>query len=94
MVERFRSVVRLVIAVGRERPPSQPRPDNRGEFAEVVEELLTPHQAQLKIAPERVAYFIRLLALSGAMPGTSEDMVFGTDELTELIMHGIVERKR
>jgi AcrR family transcriptional regulator len=92
MAERFRNVVRIMIAVGRDRPPA--RPENRQEFANIVGDLLEPYRDELALEPSRVAYYIRLLAFSSAMPGMTEDMAFDLDELTELIMHGIVEGKR
>lgn len=91
MTERFRNVVRIMIAIGRERPP--PRPSNRSEFAEIVADLLAPHRAELALEPGRVAYYIRLLAFSSAVPGMAEDKAFDLDELVDLIMHGIVEQE-
>lgn len=92
LAERFRKVVRLMIAVGRDRPP--PRPENREEFAQIVADLLEPHRSELSLDPARVAYYIRLLAFSSAVPGMAEDMAFDLDEMTALVMHGIVEGKR
>jgi len=93
MLDRFRSVIRMMVAVGRQGPPPK-QEESRHEFALIIGELLAGHRQQLTIAPERVAHYVRLVAFSSAIPGFAQDMGFTAGELTDLILHGIVDRKQ
>lgn len=91
MLERFEGVIRMMVAVGRQGPP--PRNDEtRTEYAEIIGELLSPHRHDLTIAPERVGHYLRVVALSNSIPGFNQEQAFDAGDLTDLIMHGIVER--
>lgn len=90
MLERFKNVIRMLVAVGRQGPP--PKNDQmRQEFAHIIGELLADHWRELTIAPERVAHYVRLVALSNSIPGFTQDMGFTAGELTDLIMRGVVD---
>lgn len=90
MLERFRGVVRMMVAVGRQGPP--PKSDaSRQEFAQVIGELLSAHWRELAIAPERVAHYVRLVAFSSSIPAFTQGMGFTAGELADLIMHGVIE---
>ena len=91
MLDRFRNVIRMMVAVGRQGPPPKQQ-ESRQEFAQVIGELLAEHRQELTIAPERVAHYVRLVAFSSSIPAFTQDMGFTAGELTDLILHGIVDR--
>lgn len=89
MLDRFEGVIRVMTARGSQaRPPR----DEVWPFTEPIVALLEPDLDRLAIAPERVAHYIRLVAFSSAIPHFTRDMGFTVDELTELILEGIVRR--
>jgi AcrR family transcriptional regulator len=67
-------------------PPGRPRSDN---FIELLETVLAPDLARLRVEPERVAQFIRLLAFASAIPSFNAGQEIPTDELAALITNGI-----
>ncbi len=87
--ERFSGVIRMMAAVGRQGPPS--RQADRYGFAIVVADLLAPHAHELRIAPEQVAHFARVLAFTTALPVFGDTIPFTTDELLDLFKHGVME---
>ena len=88
--ERFSGVIRMMSAIGRGGPP--PRRDERHtDFSEIVGELLEPHRAELRVAPDHVAHFARALAFASAIPQFGESIPFTTDELLDLFKHGVME---
>jgi len=87
MLDRFEGVIRVMSARGHQtRPPHAPD----WPFAEPIVALLEPDRDRLVIPPDRVAHFIRLLAFSSAIPHFTRDMGFTVDELTELVLGGVV----
>jgi AcrR family transcriptional regulator len=90
MLERFHGVIRMMVAVGRQGPPPK-NDESRLEFAQIIGELLAEHWQNLTIAPERIAHYVRLVALANSIPGLSQDLGFTAGELTDLIMHGVVD---
>lgn len=92
MLERFRDVIRILVAVGRQEAPRGNR-DMRHEFAEIIGELLTEHRFELTVEPELVAHYVRLVALSNAIPGLGQEPDLTAAELTDLIMHGVVHHQ-
>ncbi|MDQ0736835.1 TetR/AcrR family transcriptional regulator [Arthrobacter agilis] len=90
MTERFQGAIRMMAAIGGERPATAG--DERHEFAQLIGQLLELHDDQLNIPPERVAHFIRLIAFATAIPQFSESLDFSVDELVMLLKQGIAGR--
>lgn len=89
--ERFSGVIRVMTALGTPGPPPGRREPNTNDFAVVVGELLAPHAHELRIAPEQVAQFARVVAFASAIPAFGESIPFTTDELLDLFKHGVME---
>ncbi len=87
MLDRFDGVIRVMAARG--YPTRRPR-DEVWPFTQPIATLLEPDLDRLALAPERVAHYIRLVAFSSAIPHFTRDMGFTVDELTRLILGGIV----
>ena len=87
--DRFSGVIRMMSVLGRQGPP--PRREERHEFATIVGELLAPHSAELRIAPDQVAQFARVLAFASAIPAFGDSIPFTTDELLDLFKHGVLQ---
>jgi len=89
--ERFTGVIRMMSALGTPGPPPGRRAPDTHEFAVVVGELLAPHADELRITPEQVAQFARVVAFASAIPAFGESIPFTTDELLDLFKHGVME---
>lgn len=87
--DRFRGVIRMMSAVGRHGPPPR-RDDAHNDFAIIVGELLAAHRNELRIAPERVGQFARVIAFTAAIPVFGETIPFTPDELLDLFQHGVM----
>jgi AcrR family transcriptional regulator len=86
--DRFRGVIRMMSAVGMQAPP--PSREVRQDFAEIIGNLLAEHADELRIAPERVAQFARVVAFASAIPAFGDSTPFTFDELVDLFEHGVV----
>lgn len=86
--DRLKGVFRMMAVLGRtERPP---RRDGHQDFAEIIAELLEEHSTELRIPPERVAHFARVLAFASALPVFDDTIPFTFDELVDLFEHGVI----
>jgi AcrR family transcriptional regulator len=87
MHERFGNVFRVMAAIGqRERPPHS---SHQFEFASIIAQLLEPDLVALRVPPERVAHFVRLVAFASSIPQFNESVEFTDDELVKMIMYGV-----
>jgi len=87
--DRFRGVIRMMAALGRQEPPVA-RDRARRDFAFIIGELLERHSAELRIPPERVAQYARVLAFASALPVFDDTIPFTFDELLDLFEHGVI----
>ena len=88
LVDRFSGVFHLFSALGRHGPPPR-REDAFQEYVQIIDDLLSPNADELRVLPETVAHFARIVAFSSALPVFSDTVPLGTDELVELLLHGI-----
>lgn len=85
---RFEGIFGIMSAVGMSgRPPGS---GSRAELSELVVAVLSEHTDVLRIDPRRAASLIRLLAFASSIPPFNESAPFTTDELTDLVLHGIL----
>jgi AcrR family transcriptional regulator len=87
--DRFKGVIRMMAAVGRQDPPSN-RPVRQHDFAIIIAELLAADAERLRIPPERVAHYARVLAFASALPVFDDTIPFTFDELLDLFQHGVI----
>ena len=86
---RFEGIFGIMSAVGMHgRPPGF---DSRAELSELVISVLSERPGKLRIEPSRAASLIRLLAFATSMPPFTESAPFTTDELTDIVLHGILD---
>jgi AcrR family transcriptional regulator len=88
LVDRFSGVIHLYAALGRHGPPPR-REDAMHEFVRIINDLLAPDLNELRVLPETVAHYARIVAFSSALPVFSDTIPFSTDELVELLIHGV-----
>ena len=88
LVDRFSGVIHLFSALGRHGPPPR-REETFDEYVQIVNELLAPNEHELRVLPETVAHYARIVAFSSALPVFNDTIPFSTDELVELLIHGI-----
>ena len=88
LVDRFSGVIHLYSALGRHGPPPR-REDSMNEFVQIIDDLLAPNRHELRVLPETVAHYARIVAFSSALPVFSDTIPFNTDELVELLIHGV-----
>jgi AcrR family transcriptional regulator len=86
---RFSGVIRMMAAIGAQGPP--PNRETRHDFAAIVGELLAEHSDELRIAPDRVAQFARVVTFASAIPTFGESIPFTFDELVDLFEHGVIK---
>ncbi|CAN5320749.1 TetR/AcrR family transcriptional regulator [soil metagenome] len=86
--DRFKGAIRMMAALGRHEPPAN-RPQ-RQDFALIIAELLADDTDRLRVPPERVAHYARVLAFASALPVFDETIPFTFDELLDLFQHGVV----
>ncbi|WP_348787152.1 TetR/AcrR family transcriptional regulator [Leifsonia sp. NPDC080035] len=89
MQERFRSVFRMLAVVGAERPPV---PQERAEFASIIERILAPEAERLNWPPRRAAYILRLISFASSFPALNEGVEFSVDELSRVVLTGLAGR--
>lgn len=88
LVDRFRGVIRLIMALGRHGAPPK-RDESQFELVEIIDELLAPNRDELRVLPETVAHYARVVAFASALPVYGDSIPFSTDELVELLTHGV-----
>jgi AcrR family transcriptional regulator len=87
---RFAGIIGIMSAIGMTgRPPGH---GARNEFAEIVAEVLEPEAARLRLDPTKVAYLVRIIAFASSIGPFNDSHPLSTDELTDIILHGIVSR--
>jgi len=86
--DRFSGVIRMMAALGMHGPRPR-REGDQGEFAVIIGELLAPHAAELRIAPEQVGHYARIIAFTTALPVFGDTIPFTTDQLMDLFQHGV-----
>lgn len=84
--ERFQSVMRIMPVIGAQRPPV---PQERGEFARIIAQILEPEAGELNWPPERVAHLLRLISFSSAFPALNEGIEFSIDDLARMTLVGV-----
>ncbi|TFC82555.1 TetR/AcrR family transcriptional regulator [Cryobacterium sp. TMT3-29-2] len=85
---RFAQVFALMTAVG-----SMGRPhthDIAHAFTVLLADVLAPDLLRFTVAPERAAQVIRMIALAASVPHITAGPGFDDDELTALILYGIL----
>lgn len=86
--DRFRGIIRMMSALGRHGPP--PRREERHDFADIIGEILAPHRDELRIEPDQVAQFARMLAFAAAIPVFGDSIPFTPDQVLDLFKHGVM----
>lgn len=85
---RFAQVFALMTAVGRMGGPHTHT--GAHEFTVLLADVLAPDLRDLTVAPERAAQVIRMIALAASVPHITAGPAFDDDELTALILYGIL----
>jgi AcrR family transcriptional regulator len=84
--ERFRGVIRMFAMV----PQSQRQPREPGSaFAAIIAELLEPHRDQLRVQPQEVAQYARLITFASAIPVFGESLPISDDQIVDFLMYGV-----
>jgi AcrR family transcriptional regulator len=87
--DRFKGVIRMMSAIGRTGAPPN-RPVRQQDFAVIIGELLADEAGNLRLPPERVAHYARVLAFASALPVFDDTIPFTFDELLDLFEHGVI----
>ncbi|MHC5796837.1 TetR/AcrR family transcriptional regulator [Lacisediminihabitans sp. FW035] len=87
---RFEGILGIMAAVGMTGKPPGSR--SRVGNPELLAELIAENADVLRIEPHRVASFVRMLAFASSLPPLRESAPFTTDELTDLVLHGVLGR--
>jgi AcrR family transcriptional regulator len=88
---RFEGVIGIMAASGMTgRPPGL---DVRSGFAELLADVLADEIPRLRIDVTHATHFIRLVAFASSIGHLNREAPFTTDELTDLILHGIAANR-
>jgi AcrR family transcriptional regulator len=87
--ERFRGVFTIMAAFEMTGRPPSPQPGGAEEWIAIVSELLDDDRDRLAVPIDTVAYYLRLVAFSSALPPLNQVRSFDASELASLIIHGI-----
>lgn len=87
----FTGILGVMAAVGMGAPPDRPQAHNR--FLDLVERLLVSDAELLRVDPAVVAHTVRLLAFAASIEPINREYQFTTEQLTDLIVHGIARDK-
>jgi AcrR family transcriptional regulator len=77
-------------------PPGPPRflVDSARDLHQALTELVfTPHRDELSVAPDRAARAMRSLVMGTWHPGTADDDLLTPDEITDLLLNGVLRRE-
>jgi AcrR family transcriptional regulator len=87
--ERFTGVIGFMHALGMHGPPAGRRHSApASEWIETVERMFRPDELAVPI--ETFAFYVRLVAFGSSIPMLNEPHPFDTDELADLLIHGIL----
>ncbi|TFC14668.1 TetR/AcrR family transcriptional regulator [Cryobacterium algoritolerans] len=87
---RFTTVFTLMTALGRHGPP----PGHKGphQYEAIVTRVLGDDLERLSVPADRVGQIIRMVTLAASVPQIRNGPDFDDDEITTLILHGIMGR--
>ena len=85
---RFATSFALMSSVGAMGKPHTH--DVAHEFTGLLARVLAPDLARLTVSPERAGQVIRMIALAAFVPHITAGAAFDDDELTALILYGII----
>jgi AcrR family transcriptional regulator len=90
LMARFAGIIGIMSAIG--MTGRQPAHGSRNEFADLVAEVLESEATRLRIDPTKCAHLVRLVAFASSLAPFNDSYAFSTEELTDIIVHGIAAR--
>jgi len=91
MRDRFTTVFTIMTALGRFGPPHAHDP--RHELTDVLGEAVEADLERLNFGPERAGQIIRIVALSTSVQQIRGGLTFSAEEVTDVILYGIMGRR-
>ncbi len=87
-LDRFTGMFGVFAALGTR--PKPPEPASADILVGIFEDLLAPDLQALRVPPEQVFLYVRLIAFASAMPHFRPTTGLDSDQLAHLVMHGII----
>lgn len=87
---RFSGVLAMMSALGHNERPEFARDKSRSNYAGIVAGLVQPELDRLNLPADRIGALLRLVAFSTSIPQFNESVGFTLDELTDIVLYGIV----
>ncbi|MEO8908308.1 MAG: TetR/AcrR family transcriptional regulator [Microbacteriaceae bacterium] len=87
---RFSGVLAMMSALGHKERPPFAGDASRDEYPSIIAHLLEPELHHLNLPTDRIAPLLRLVAFSSSIPQFNESVGFTLDELTDIVLYGIV----
>ncbi|CAN5482492.1 TetR/AcrR family transcriptional regulator [soil metagenome] len=88
--DRLAGFIGFMSAIGMHGPPpgEHGRPHEDEQWLVIMGQLFGPDEVAVPIPA--LAFYLRMLAFGSAIPGFNDEYRFSTDDLTDLVMHGIL----
>jgi hypothetical protein len=80
----------------RSEPPGPPRflvDSARALHGALTDLVFTPHRDELSVAPDRAARAMQSLVMGTWHPGTAPEDLLTPEEVTDLLLHGVVRKE-
>lgn len=90
---RFVGVTGILTALGLREPPPGAKPgvDKLRATRSEVAKILEPHRAELRTEPETVAHMLRLMCFAAALPPIAGVRETSTQEIVDVVLHGVLK---
>jgi AcrR family transcriptional regulator len=96
--DRFVEVFTLMAALGMTTPPDRHYADHHGRrqpwrqhVLERMVALIEPDADQLRVSPEQVSNFVRLLTFAGSHPQITDNQLLAPEEIVDLLLTGLLK---
>ena len=92
--DRFRAVFGLMAALGMTAPPSEHlsrsrTPDRHRALSTDIVDLVRPDADRLRVTPEQLVTYLRLLTFSGSHPEITHGTLLAPGEIVDIVLHGV-----
>jgi len=97
--QRVVSLMTLLTALGRSRPPEEYRPppgESRAarfaDLAEAISALIEADRDRLRVSPSEFTRLLRIVTIAASHPGITDAQPMSAEEIVDLLLHGALRQ--